>query len=630
MGRRCWPLTVEPVIFLTFFSTTLVDVITQKYIYTTLTHKTDTSQEGFCEKVNCYNSSDLEHVGRGILCSSSTDYWLLFINLASLLLAIPSTIIFGTWSETEGRKIVLVASLLGIALRVALVFIIIHFQEPLYFFVIVSLMTSALGYSTSLMSSCMAYVADITSRGQRTFRILFLDSAAGIGIGLAYFVCGFYLERVWFYHLLWLGIAACIMNIIYIVFYLEESLLLPGFYGSSTIFSCQDFLKICRVFTHEPGNGRRWRLLTYVASFVVAGIIFTGTNSLLIMAVYLFFRYYLTNDHDYGTPMPAAFIHENVLRPLKSFPSVKLTVSPNELFEKLYYHKIRTTPGTFHEPSWHKTKNDFVTKLGDSSEKGDEFIPNSLIGLQEKKFDGSQDDILVEETSTKGKTYSSLIAPNQVNNSMNLSLLHSISDLQRTSISSSTILHRYQDFRSEWFRQRRARLDWRSMIQPCIDNLPWGLVKNQWGKTNRSSAAASEIVYQEIKPAGEFSKIFIQSKTVNNQTKLIGGDTWRVYLRGPSSVAATVFDHQNGTYEALFLLTEPGIYQLLIFLDYSLCDGFKDPPPDWFIQGNAQGKYQRDGLLGTLDDYLNEPFRNGNRLTITIPKAQLNTTFIGR
>ena len=283
MGRSCWPLTVEPVIFLTFFSTTLVDVITQKYIYTTLTHKTDTSQEGFCEKVNCYNSSDLEHVGRGILCSSSTDYWLLFINLASLLLAIPSTIIFGTWSETEGRKIVLVASLLGIALRVALVFIIIHFQEPLYFFVIVSLMTSALGYSTSLMSSCMAYVADITSRGQRTFRILFLDSAAGIGIGLAYFVCGFYLERIWFYHLLWLGIAACIMNIIYIVFYLEESLLLPGFYGSSTIFSCQDFLEICRVFTHEPGNGRRWRLLTYVASFVVAGIIFTGTNSLLIL-----------------------------------------------------------------------------------------------------------------------------------------------------------------------------------------------------------------------------------------------------------------------------------------------------------------------------------------------------------
>ena len=347
------------------------------------------------------------------------------------------------------------------------------------------------------------------------------------------------------------------------------------------------------------------------------------------VAVYLFFRYYLTNDHDYGTPVPAAFIHENVLRPLKSFPSVKLTVSPNELFEKLYYHKIRTRPGTFHEPSWHKTKNDFVTKPGDSSVKGDEFIPNSL-GLQEKKFDGSQDDILVEETSTKGKTISSLIAPNQVNNSMNLSLLHNISNLQRTSISSSTIWHRYQDFRNEWLRQRRARVDWQSMIQPCIDNLAWGLVKNQWGKTNRSSAAASEIVYQEIKPAGEFSKIFIQSKTVNNQTKLIGGDTWRVYLRGPSSVAATVFDHQNGTYEALFLLTEPGIYQVLIFLDYSLCDGFKDPPPDWFIKGNAQGKYQRDGILGTLDDYLNEPFRNGNPLTITIPKALLNTTFIGR
>ena len=373
------------------------------------------------------------------------------------------------------------------------------------------------------------------------------------------------------------------------------------------------------------------------------------------VAVYLFFRYYLTNDHDYGTPMPAAFIHENVLKPLKSFPSVKLTVSPNELFEKLYHHKISTRPGTFHESSWHKTTNDIVTRPFDSSGEGDEFILNSL-NLQDKAdntsslrslvinvsstnnsninqneyFERSQDDTLVEENSTKGKTYSSLIAPNQVNYSADLSLLHDISNLQRTYNSSSTIWHRYQDFRNEWFRQRRARVDWQSMIQPCSDNLAWGLVKNQWGKTNRSSAAESEVVYQEIKPAGEFSKIFIQSKTVNNQTKLIGGDTWRVYLRGPSSVAATVFDHRNGTYEALFLLTEPGIYQVLIFLDYSLCDGFKDPPPNWFIQGNAQGKYQRDGLLGTLDDYLNEPFRNGNPLTITILKAQLNTTFIGR
>ena len=74
--------------------------------------------------------------------------------------------------------------------------------------------------------------------------------------------------------------------------------------------------------------------------------------------------------------------------------------------------------------------------------------------------------------------------------------------------------------------------------------------------------------------------------------------------RGPTSVA--VIDHNNGTYEALFLITEPGVYKLMIYLDYCLCDGYKNPPRDWFIIGDFQGFQQRSGTLGLLDDYLVE------------------------
>ncbi|KAJ7392262.1 hypothetical protein OS493_013641 [Desmophyllum pertusum] len=162
--------------------------------------------------------------------------------------------------------------------------------------------------------------------------------------------------------------------------------------------------------------------------------------------------------------------------------------------------------------------------------------------------------------------------------------------------------------------------------------MAWGLVKDHWGKINRSNAAISDVIFTDIRPAGEFSKIFIQSKTSDNRTKLIGGDTWRVYARGPSnsSVAATVFDHNNGTYEALLFITEPGVYQLLIYLDYSLCDGFRDPPRDWFIKGNAQGDYHRNGILGYLDDYLIQPFKNGQPLNITILKAQLKISLLDK
>ena len=82
---------------------------------------------------------------------------------------------------------------------------------------------------------------------------------------------------------------------------------------------------------------------------------------------------------------------------------------------------------------------------------------------------------------------------------------------------------RLEDFRRDWLRQRRARVDWKSMMQSCKDDMVWRPVK--WKKKERSAASTSEILFWDIRPAGEFSKIFIQSKTSDNRTKLIGGDT---------------------------------------------------------------------------------------------------------
>ena len=67
-----------------------------------------------------------------------------------------------------------------------------------------------------------------------------------------------------------------------------------------------------------------------------------------------------------------------------------------------------------------------------------------------------------------------------------------------------------------------------------------------------------------------------------------GGDSWRVYIRqGPSSLAPVVFDLNNGLYEVLFLVVEEGSYNAQVWLDYTLCDGVREPPHDWFVKGNV-------------------------------------------
>ena len=142
-----------------------------------------------------------------------------------------------------------------------------------------------------------------------------------------------------------------------------------------------------------------------------------------------------------------------------------------------------------------------------------------------------------------------------------------------------------EEFRNDWCRVRRAATDWELLRTTCEGNTKFGVNLPGWGIENRTDPVKSFIPLIDIKPAGEFSRFSIQSQTSNGQPKTVGGDDWRVLIWGPSVLAPTVIDHGNGTYEVLFLILEPGTYSAVIVLDYSLCDGMKNPPDYWFMLG---------------------------------------------
>ena len=70
--------------------------------------------------------------------------------------------------------------------------------------------------------------------------------------------------------------------------------------------------------------------------------------------------------------------------------------------------------------------------------------------------------------------------------------------------------------------------------------------------------------------------------------KHTGGDHWRVRIKGPSSTSVVTVqtkDRSDGSYEFKFILHLSGTYEVLIWLEYTLCAGVKEPPPDWFKKG---------------------------------------------
>ena len=98
----------------------------------------------------------------------------------------------------------------------------------------------------------------------------------------------------------------------------------------------------------------------------------------------------------------------------------------------------------------------------------------------------------------------------------------------------------------------------------------------------------SKVTKMKIMPAGEHSKIQIQTYFRNGEPKNFGGDAIRVTLRGETTTAANVWDLGNGQYEAVVLLMSPGDYIVDVRLDYTMCAGLKDPPMEWFVNGKLR------------------------------------------
>lgn len=176
-----------------------------------------------------------------------------------------------------------------------------------------------------------------------------------------------------------------------------------------------------------------------------------------------------------------------------------------------------------------------------------------------------------------------------------------------------------EDFGRDWCRMRNERVDWGRLREPCIGNTVYENNLPGWNVENRTNGRMSFVSSTHIQPAGQFSRIIIQSQTVEDLPKSVGGDYWRVFISGPTGFAPTVTDLGNGEYEILFLILHPGNYCLSAVLDHSLCDGMKDPPDYWFVSGNSHGSNQPQGILNGKQVYLMQPLSGGEEFCFDVP-----------
>lgn len=196
VARGRW-ITVEPLLILSNMASAGLLVTRLQYLRARIAHDkfNQTSDYGANESSECdaaiQNSSSIQ-LQQAIQVELSL--YSLILNALSTFPAIFSTILLGSLSDRIGRRIGLVVPIIGLVIQSALYVTIFYAHLPIWVcFVADTLQGLAGGYGL-LLSTASAYIADVTSVEQRTWRLVIAEAALVLGSGLIQPINGFIIQ----------------------------------------------------------------------------------------------------------------------------------------------------------------------------------------------------------------------------------------------------------------------------------------------------------------------------------------------------------------------------------------------------------------------------------------------------
>ena len=289
----CNSLSVEHLAFFSMFASTLLQPVTRHYIYDQLLSQyrlqnaRNTSESR--QNRSCSGREDIEHDQ----LFEEVFEWFIYLELTLAMSALLTTPLLGSWSDRIGRKVAFLVPSFGAILQAAVYAVVFNFKLEFRLLFIGNFLCGIAGYTTAFNAACLAYVSDITSKSQRTSRVAVMNTAFGVGTGLAGFISIYLLEFDSHLNSIWVILALKLGIAVYVLSFLKETISR----NTRRPFQCKNLFNMFGVFVLEPGNERRWRLVAYAFAFAMSEIVISGTNK--------FFQYYAFS-------WPMCFSHSKV------------------------------------------------------------------------------------------------------------------------------------------------------------------------------------------------------------------------------------------------------------------------------------------------------------------------------
>uniref|UniRef100_H3AVS4 Proton-coupled folate transporter n=1 Tax=Latimeria chalumnae TaxID=7897 RepID=H3AVS4_LATCH len=275
--RECaLPVTVEPVLFLSLFSLALQGPLCTQYLWERL--GAQLGYNGTRER-GCSNASGPADPFQQEL-ETLTSHWNLYINLGGFTASLFSVTLLGPWSDRVGRRPILILPSIGLALQAAIYLIVMYQKLHVGYFLIGRVISGLLGDFSSILTGCFSYIADITEKRSRTFRVAILEACLGVAGMCASIVGGHWRKSQGYINPFWLAFAVNVATALYAFFFVRESVT-PDM--SAKLFTTDHYKSVYHLFTVSGVGGRRRKLWLYSLAFFVVVTVHFGAKDLFVL-----------------------------------------------------------------------------------------------------------------------------------------------------------------------------------------------------------------------------------------------------------------------------------------------------------------------------------------------------------
>lgn len=266
---RRFRLTIEPVLFLAMFGTNFSGVLVTNLLLVR-------SCEHMDLKINC-SSMDTESGGPE---EKMVQSYVTTLNMYKLLIEslVPAILAFfiGPWSDTYGRRPLMMAPLIGYGLNNILLVAFVWFNMPPMFILLASIPLGALGGYSIFFTGAFCYLNDILPLKALPVRLAIAEAFLFTGLQCG-ITAGSYLFSVIPSHgyeiIFFIGFCCCFLTILYVIFFVPESIADAKQHSTKERLKAMcdwkqaaDLFRVC--FGRHDGYCRSTRLILVVVSLL--------------------------------------------------------------------------------------------------------------------------------------------------------------------------------------------------------------------------------------------------------------------------------------------------------------------------------------------------------------------------